>query len=205
VRGTVVDASGSPVSGGYVTALGMPSFRSYETVSTDATGTFALTGLMPGGLMMIAGHDQKGTGQATNIKAGDLAVRIQLKGVGVITGKVVRKGGTTPVTSFLLRPYTSGPFQYVYSRATTFNDPDEFTRRPAGLLPDRREGHAAHGGRGADETKDVRSRCPRRASCGVDNANGITRRGGGVVRSGGFRPCRSASSTSDRTPRAASS
>lgn len=199
VRGTVVDASGSPVSGGYVTALGMPSFRSYETVSTDATGTFALTGLMPGGLMMIAGHDQKGTGQATNIKAGDLAVRIQLKGVGVITGKVVRKGGTTPVTSFLLRPYTSGPFQYVYSRATTFNDPDGKFRLvvpPGSYLIDAK----VDGGSvvtlptvavGADETKDVVIEVPAEGVVRgvVTNANGDHLSGAEVfVRSGGFPP-----------------
>ncbi len=199
VRGTVVDVTGAPVAGGYVTALGMPSFRSYETVNTDGAGTFTLTGLMPGGLMMIAGHDQKGTGQATNVKAGDMAVRIQLKGVGTITGKVVRKGGTTPVTSFLLRPYTSGPFQYVYSRATTFTDPDGKFRLvvpPGSYLIDAK----VDGGSvvttptvavGADETKDLVIEVPAEGVVRgvVTNADGEHLSGAEVfVRSGGFPP-----------------
>ncbi len=199
VRGTVVDANGSPVAGGYVTALGQPSFRSYETVTTDGAGAFTLGGLMPGGLWVMAGHELKGTGQVTNVKAGDMALRIQLKGVGVLTGKVVRKGGTTPVTSFLLRPYTSGPFQYVYSRATTFNDPDGKFRLvvpPGSYLIDAK----VEGGSvvttptvavGADETKEVVIEVPAEGVVRgvVTDADGDHLAGAEVfVRSGGFPP-----------------
>ncbi len=121
IQGTVVDAEGLPASGAFVTGLGVPSFRSYASVTTSASGSFTLDGLSPGGYMLVAGSDTKGAGSAQGVKAGDRAARIQLKGVGTVVGKVVAKGGG-PVTEFLIRPYTGGPFQYVYSRPTRVKD-----------------------------------------------------------------------------------
>ena len=112
---------------------------------------------------------------------------------------MVRKGGTTPVTSFLLRPYTSGPFQYVYSRATTFNDPDGRFRLvvpPGTYLIDAK----VDGGSltttptvavAADETKDVVIEVPAEGVVRgvVTNADGDHLSGAEVfVRSGGFPP-----------------
>ena len=121
IQGTVVDAEGSPVAGAFVTGLGFPSFRSYEGSKTSTAGTFTLDGLSPGGYMLVAASDGKGSGQSTGIKAGERAARIQLKGVGTVNGKVLVKGGG-PVPEFILRPYTAGPFQYVYSRVTRVKD-----------------------------------------------------------------------------------
>jgi|GEM_PF-2802189 len=198
-RGTVVDLNGAPVAGAYVTCLGLPSFRSYDMATTDGAGTWTLDGLMPGGLMVMAGHEARGTGQAMNVKAGDMAIRIQLKGVGTIQGKVVRKGGTTPVTSFLLRPYTSGPFQYVYSRPTTFTDPDgrfKLVVPPGSYLIDAKlEGASVTTTPtvtvGAGETKELTIELPAEGVVRgvVTDAGGDHLAGAEVfVKSGGFPP-----------------
>ena len=123
ISGTIVDADGLPVSGAFVTGLGFPSFRSYEAVKSEASGSFTLDGLAPGNYMLIGASDAKGTGSANPVKAGERAARIQLKGVGTVTGKVTTKGGS-PVGEYVVRPYTAGPFQYVYSRLTHVKDPD---------------------------------------------------------------------------------
>lgn len=123
IQGNVVDADGLPVVGAFVTGLGFPSFRSYEAVQSEANGAFTLDGLSPGNYMLIGASDAKGTGSANPVKAGERAARIQLKGVGTVTGKVTTKGGG-PVAEYVLRPYTAGPFQYVYSRLTHVKDPE---------------------------------------------------------------------------------
>lgn len=121
IQGLVIDADGLPVGGAFVSGLGFPSFRSYESVTTSATGSFTLDGLSPGNYMMFAYSDAKGSGQATGVKAGERAARIQLKGIATLTGKVIVQGGGA-VTDFTLRPYTADPFIYVYSRLTHVKD-----------------------------------------------------------------------------------
>ncbi len=123
ISGTIVDADGLPVVGAFVTGLGFPSFRSYEAVKSEANGSFTLDGLSPGNYMLVGASDAKGTGTANPVKAGERAARLQLKGVGTVTGKVTTKGGG-PVGEYVMRPYTAGPFQYVYSRLTHVKDPD---------------------------------------------------------------------------------
>ena len=123
ISGTVVDLTGQPVSGAYVTVLQMPTFRSYEAVLTDATGGFTLDGVMAGDYWAMSGHETKGEGQATKVKGGDRTVRIELKGAGTIQGQVLLADGK-PAPRFTVRPYAPGPFRYVYSSLKSFSDPD---------------------------------------------------------------------------------
>lgn len=123
IQGTVVDVEGSPVAGAYVTGLTQSTFRQAAAVQTDASGSFTLDGLQAGSYWLFAGHDEKGDGQATQVKAGDRGVRIDLKGAARLTGRVLTTAGT-PCPKFVLRPYPAQPFRYVYSRLYEFADPE---------------------------------------------------------------------------------
>lgn len=123
IEGIVVDAEKVPVAGAYVSCLGMPTFRSYELVETDASGRFTLTGLAAGTYMILGGRDDRGEGMTPNVKAGDRAARIQLGGAGAIKGRVLEADGK-PAVKFSVRPYTGDWFRYNYSRQFAFEDPE---------------------------------------------------------------------------------
>jgi protocatechuate 3,4-dioxygenase beta subunit len=124
MSGKVVDAEGAGVAGGRVVCLRTPNFKIFESATTEADGSFTLTGLDAGQYWVMAFQQEKGEGQNQGAKAGDRDVRIQLRGTGRVVGKVVGADGK-PVPSFALRPFRSGePFNYVYSRLLDFKDPE---------------------------------------------------------------------------------
>ena len=120
MSGIVVDRDGVGVPGAIVGGLLLPAFRSFEPATTDASGAFTMNGLLPGGYMLFAGSKDKGEGRGEG-KAGDRAVRMELKGVGTLKGRVLLADGK-PATKFTLRPYVEQPFMYVYSRQAQFDD-----------------------------------------------------------------------------------
>jgi protocatechuate 3,4-dioxygenase beta subunit len=168
ISGTLVRPDGGPAADGYLFALHQPSFRSYETVTSGADGSFVLQGLDPGSYWLIAGHEEHGMGSDRKAKAGDTNVRISLSGSGELTGRVVRHDGR-PATSFVLRPYPAGqPFGYVYSHQIPVEDADgRFSTRlpPGNYQVDVKEkgGSFAAGplvGIDAGGTRDVEIRLP---------------------------------------------
>ncbi len=123
LSGTVVDLEGATVAGADVVTLAQPSFKMFEAVKSAADGSFTLTGLDPGGYWVMAHEDARGMGQTQGVKAGDRGVRIRLEGAGSVTGKVLAADGK-PVAEFVLRPYRTEMFQYLYSRTFEFRDPE---------------------------------------------------------------------------------
>lgn len=121
IEGTVVDADGAGVGGAFVSGLSVPSFRSYDVVTSDPLGQFTLEGLAPGNYMVFAGQDEKGEGMTPNVKAGDRGTKIRLGGAGRVKGRVLEADGT-PATRFTLRPYTGDWFRYNYSRVVPVAD-----------------------------------------------------------------------------------
>jgi protocatechuate 3,4-dioxygenase beta subunit len=123
MSGVVVDLAGAPVEGAHVGGVQMGAWRNPEAVLTDASGAFTLEGLIPGPYMLFAGHETKGEGSDQTHKAGDKGLKIQLKGIGTLAGRVVTEDGK-PVPKFTLRPYDNRPFLYAYSVVHAFEDPE---------------------------------------------------------------------------------
>ncbi|MEO8550600.1 MAG: carboxypeptidase regulatory-like domain-containing protein, partial [Kofleriaceae bacterium] len=97
VRGTVTDANGAPVAAADVSVLvhGYVPWRTRRQVITDANGTFAIRGLEPRAVDVVASHD---TGASAVVPV-DLAanreqeVRLTLDLTAEITGTVVDERG----------------------------------------------------------------------------------------------------------------
>jgi RNA polymerase sigma factor (sigma-70 family) len=97
VRGTVKDTAGAPIAGADVSVVvhGFVPWRTRRQAFTDSKGTFAITGLAPRAVDVVAWHD---TG-ASAIVAVDLAakrdhdVTLTLDINGAIAGTVVDKNG----------------------------------------------------------------------------------------------------------------
>lgn len=198
ISGIVQDAEGAAVPGAFVATLGYPSFRQYELASTDAQGAFTIDGLMPGGYWVMAGKDGKGQGMNTTVEAGNRGVRVQLKGAGTVTGKVVTKGGA-PVQAFTVRAFTSQPFEYVFSRPTRVADAEGKFTLPLAPGAYRIEAKADGSGLGAatsislgvGETKNVVIELPEEGVVRgvVTDADGNHLAGAEVyVKLGGFPP-----------------
>ena len=83
-------------------------------VQTAADGTFTLDGLRDGAYMIFASDDERGTVMA-NLTAPGQGAKLELPGTGTLKVRV-RDADGEPVTAAEVRPFTSGPFQYVYSQ-----------------------------------------------------------------------------------------
>ncbi len=113
ISGRVTDANGDGIEGAIVMGMAQPSFHSSLTTHTDKTGNFVLDGLRKGRYMVIGWEDAGGQVMTTG-NAPSTGVKLKLEGTGKVKGTVVWDDGT-PVTAGHVRPFQTGPFQYVYS------------------------------------------------------------------------------------------
>jgi RNA polymerase sigma factor (sigma-70 family) len=110
VSGRVVDENGSPVIGAVVAAepnLGFPpaqgDLRPDGQVTTNADGSFVVSGLDPGLYDVSAscdGHAPSNVTTVTLADKGSAAVTLALRAGGVLTGTVEAASGAGPVTEF---------------------------------------------------------------------------------------------------------
>jgi protocatechuate 3,4-dioxygenase beta subunit len=129
IAGVVVDENGRPLKDAFVMGLHQPSFASSVATKSLADGTFTLDGLREGNYMVVAGQDDHGQVVANPIKSPSGGNRLQLGGAGVVEGTIVRPDGR-PVTSARVRPFRSGPFEYVYSMSREVKDDHGKFRMP---------------------------------------------------------------------------
>lgn len=113
VSGRVLDIGGQPVEGATVMGMSTTSWVSSLTTRTAADGSFLLDGLRSGPYMFIAWDEKLGQVSA-NGESPSTGVTIRLEGTGTLKGRVRWDDGT-PVTAGTVRPFQTGPFQYVYS------------------------------------------------------------------------------------------
>lgn len=113
LSGRVLDREGQPVEGAVVMGMSMGSFVSSLTARTEADGSFLLDGLRQGAYMVIAWDEQRGqvTAQA---QAPGQGLVVRLEGTGTLKVRVRWEDGS-PVSAGQVRPFQTGPFQYVYS------------------------------------------------------------------------------------------
>jgi protocatechuate 3,4-dioxygenase beta subunit len=150
ISGRVVDGAGNGVEGAIVMAMAQPSFHSSLTTHSAADGSFVLDGLRKGAQMVIAWEQQGGT-IMTPGKAPSQGVELKLQGTGHVVGKVVWADGSGPVTSGQVRPFQTGPFQYVYSQVTPIDADGTFDLHlPKGTWHFRAQ---ADNGQMSDDTK----------------------------------------------------
>lgn len=131
IQGRVVDASGSPVPGARVMGFHQPSFMSSVMVTADKDGTFTLEGLREGRYWLMGFHDDAGRGQANPVTSPSQGALLKLGGTGTVEGRVLGTDGQ-PVKGATVRPYSSEPFGYVYSRVVRAQDDGTFR---VGLTP----------------------------------------------------------------------
>ena len=100
VRGTVVDATGGPITGATVfpqRAGNEPFGRGREAVS-DGGGAFELRGLAPGAVEVVATHPLHAQGRSPGLDVdparGPIETRIVMSQGGRIEGRVARRDGT---------------------------------------------------------------------------------------------------------------
>jgi protocatechuate 3,4-dioxygenase beta subunit len=115
IQGRVVDKDGAGVKDATVLGFHQPSFMSSVAVRTAADGTFSLDGLRQGRYWVMAFEDNHGRGQANPVVSPSQGTTIKLGGVGWIEGKVT-DAQDKPLSGVTLRPFSSEPFGYVYSR-----------------------------------------------------------------------------------------
>lgn len=114
IRGRVVDEAGEGVEGAVVMGFAQPSFWSSLVAYSTADGSYVLDGLRRGAYMVFAYEEQQGTVMTTG-KAPSSGVTLKLEGTGVVEGQALWADGK-PVEAGQVRPYQTGPFQYVYSQ-----------------------------------------------------------------------------------------
>ncbi|MCP5069278.1 MAG: hypothetical protein GY946_22160 [bacterium] len=114
ISGKVVDATGAPVEGAFIGGMHMGSWSSSMGSTSGADGTFTLDGLRKGAYMLFAADEERGTVMA-NISAPGQGAKLELPGTGTLKLRV-RDASGEPVSTAEVRPFSAGPFQYVYSQ-----------------------------------------------------------------------------------------
>jgi protocatechuate 3,4-dioxygenase beta subunit len=123
ISGTLLDETGKPLAGGFVTGLHQPTWANSLTVESGPDGRFTLDGLREGRYMVIAGHEDHGEVTANPLMSPSGGNRIQLGGAGKVTLTVATPDGK-PVTSYRVRPYREQPYGYVFSMVFAVEDPE---------------------------------------------------------------------------------
>lgn len=113
ISGKVLDAEGRPVKEALVMGFQQPTWLSSLASRTDDQGRFTLDGLGKGSYLLFASGGADGEGMSP-AGSPSMGATIKLKGTGKLKGRVLNADGT-PATVATVRPYTNGPFQYVYS------------------------------------------------------------------------------------------
>ena len=118
ISGTVIDVEGKPIAGARIGGLRWNEFTSVPAVESDEAGQFSLDGLRGGQPYFIfAMKAGLGGKDMQNIEAGTADLVVTIEPGGAVTLNVVDDATGEPLPNFMLRPFQTMPFAYMYAPA----------------------------------------------------------------------------------------